>query len=1183
MKSCMSKVNFNIKKLNDISRVKLILVLLVVIMALTFSIPSLARYKNYINLEAMFNEVETWDGSVATGFNDGTGTEEDPYIISNASEFAYFASSIDDTGYAGYYFKLSNHIVLNNGTFGYDGTNRTYTLNDTLFYLGMYNGNVYDNANLSGNIISTINVFDKISNFKGYFDGDYHTIYGLYLTEDTSELALFNNLSGTVENVYFKNSLVYGGSSSAILANNVNYGEVNNVSVDGIVVGTGSTLTQTLDVSLEGFTVNKGFFSTFSRNVSIPNYIGYQFDSVVFSGNYAFSNGTQALTINNQSVNPGDFQINLNAGSTQVPLSMSNRWTSGDITLSNLNVTYTYNYPVSSGLVAIANDSNFTNVINKADVYGINVGGLFGIASDLSLLNSYNTGSLKGTNVSGLVSNVVNNDSTVIDNAYNSGNLNGTNTNLIGNVANNNSLVVNDTFNAVSASSTFGNVSGTVSPVNTYDINNTSVLSGTLEDSVDIVTNNEINKTLLVETLGYSEFVDNTYLIDNPDNVWVYEYEDYPIIYIDELNNPIASLNIGVNSWNDLGYSLRTIKYIENKAFNVTPLNGFNNFKEIYYYVYPGETPLNRSDIESITEWITYDDIVSLDLEGKYIVYIKIVDQDNYNYYINSDVLLFDLYGPDIKLSLGDTSWDSYSLALDNNYIEQETSLSIEVSDKYSEVDSTQYYVSNIFVAKDNLGTVEWNDDIENIRVTNRGPNVVYVKSIDSNGHESIINSGYITYGGFKEELSIGEYFNTSVDNAHINDRSSVTYKFSYDYDIAYTDGYNSKLLFSNKLPKGTIMTLIDHKLNEVYTYTVEDDSEDVIDLNKFNLVGTSSEVLFDDLTYLATNSKDISLVIDFNHARVDNDFNFNINLELRDSLDNVVMSTKGDSLKNTYVYNGLNSELSITNNSIIYGINYDSNSTNVINFKYGFESLINNDVVVNDTYYSNMKTGIIVKLVDSEGNIVDKKYLKNMEFIVNNTNYFADSDGIVRINLGSDLSDVTSSLTVVTYENDYDLTDGDYSLLIVPFVSPDGKYSDTYANSNISIPVVSDYEEILDYEFNVEMDNTSKILVKDEKIATIPFEILSNNEFKNANVRISLYKKKNLTAYDQNYELIDLDDYSSTELELVSNYSYKVVGSKLDLNLDLSIMDKTGYEIRFELFDGDKRIDLIKKKFIVK
>ena len=205
------------------------------------------------------------------------------------------------------------------------------------------------------------------------------------------------------------------------------------------------------------------------------------------------------------------------------------------------------------------------------------------------------------------------------------------------------------------------------------------------------------------------------------------------------------------------------------------------------------------------------------------------------------------------------------------------------------------------------------------------------------------------------------------------------------------------------------------------------------------------------------------------------------------------------------------------------------------------------------------------------------------MEFIVDEVNYTADSDSIVRINLGTNLDKVNKIVSVITYENDLDLKDGNYSLVINPFIASDGKYTNVYSDSNISIPVVSDYQEILDYEFTVKMDQDSKILMKDSKNVVIPFNIISNNEFVDPSVRVSLYKKKELTAYNQNYDLIDLDDYSSNELELATDYSYIVKGSKLELNLDLTNMEKTGYEIRFELFDGDKRIDLIKEKFIVR
>ena len=124
----MHKYRFKNIKVDDFAKIKFVLVLLVIVLAVSMSIPSLARFKNYVNLENMFNEIQTWDGSVATSYASGSGTEEDPFIISNASELAFFAQSVNNstTKYEDVYFELGNHIVVNDGLFGYDETNVTY-------------------------------------------------------------------------------------------------------------------------------------------------------------------------------------------------------------------------------------------------------------------------------------------------------------------------------------------------------------------------------------------------------------------------------------------------------------------------------------------------------------------------------------------------------------------------------------------------------------------------------------------------------------------------------------------------------------------------------------------------------------------------------------------------------------------------------------------------------------------------------------------------------------------------------------------------------------------------------------------------------------------------------------------------------------------------------------------------
>ena len=58
-----------------------------------------------------------WDGSIAAGFAGGSGTEDDPYLISNGSELAYLAQQVNSgNSYKNVHFKLTNDIYLNDTT-----------------------------------------------------------------------------------------------------------------------------------------------------------------------------------------------------------------------------------------------------------------------------------------------------------------------------------------------------------------------------------------------------------------------------------------------------------------------------------------------------------------------------------------------------------------------------------------------------------------------------------------------------------------------------------------------------------------------------------------------------------------------------------------------------------------------------------------------------------------------------------------------------------------------------------------------------------------------------------------------------------------------------------------------------------------------------------------------------------
>ncbi len=108
------------------------------------------------------DEIEIWDGTVATSFAGGTGTAEDPYIIENGSQLA-FAIQYNTTDNSKYnkHFALANDIYLNDITkidWATGEVEEGYTPT-TWIHSGIKDGN------------------------SGYIYGNGHAVYGLYINE----------------------------------------------------------------------------------------------------------------------------------------------------------------------------------------------------------------------------------------------------------------------------------------------------------------------------------------------------------------------------------------------------------------------------------------------------------------------------------------------------------------------------------------------------------------------------------------------------------------------------------------------------------------------------------------------------------------------------------------------------------------------------------------------------------------------------------------------------------------------------------------------------------------------------------------------------------------------------------------------------------------------------------------
>ena len=449
----MSKFKELLLKLKKISKTRYIAILAVIVLAVAIAIPTLSRYKNRIDINALLSDENNWDGTVATSYRNGNGTSTDPYIISNAKELAYFEKMLNETSYENTYFELSNDIIINNGTFDYNEENITYTLNKTKLYVKEYTTDIYSSKDFTQEKLTSINKFNTLDNFKGHFNGNYYSIYGLYITSNTqSELALFNNLKGTVKNLYLENILIYGGSTTSSLATNITNSKVEDIFVDGDIIGTTNKKYKDEIHSLDDIEIKEDLTTiNLPETSKVPT-------SINLSGTYTSSKEDKKIVINDKELSVGDFQIDLGI----VPLSSINvevkELEDLEIKLSNLKYTITYEedtYAISAGVVAKASSSTLTNIINKAKVYGKNESaGIVAISSNTDIKRAYNTASIKGENIaSGLIGTIENSLSeTKVSNVYNTGTLSAIATSsFVNKISNNESITFENAFNTKEA------------------------------------------------------------------------------------------------------------------------------------------------------------------------------------------------------------------------------------------------------------------------------------------------------------------------------------------------------------------------------------------------------------------------------------------------------------------------------------------------------------------------------------------------------------------------------------------------------------------------------------------------------------------------------------------------------------------------------------------------------------
>lgn len=1190
----MSRIKDFIKKLTKIQKFCCLILILIFFLMVFVVSPSLAKYKNRTTIYT----ATTWDGTIATKYKTGDGTANNPYIISNGQEFAYFKEQLKVTNYANTYFKLSGDIVLNDGVFDYNSTEGAlYILNNVTYYLDVKTGEYYDNYEKNNSSVGKINKFESLNKFKGNLNGNSFAIFGLFISnEDNTSTGLFKELEGVIENLSVENSFVLGANNTAGIVGVAINSTINSVLYDGFVIENGQDeqLINSIDpisitASNEEVTTTIEIGSTPMENIS----------SIVLTGDYVISDDSSEtqIKINNNTLSNGHFEINLgNTVQNEIYITASSNIENTKINFTNLKYTINYNNSITSGIVSETSNTSINNTINKAKIYGnyISSGIVGKVNNTLKIENSYNTGEIYGNNIaSGIVGVIDNNQNYVeLNKVYNSGEIISQISSGILSRAQNNVGIINvsNSFNTTNNYSINSVSNSVVNITNCYNTNNLSIYSGTLSnDFISTDIENLKNKEYLNTNLGFNSYIDFKDLKDNINNVWVLKNGSLPTLYIDEVQNPTASINITKHSWKNYSDQLNVINLSSNITFSIEELSNIDPIKEKYYYISNNKIALTEEELNNITDWTKYENVVEIKSSGYYVVYAKIIKYNDEIEYINSDILALDSDTFDVELTLNNKVWKTKRATLDEIYINKPEYLTVVANYGSIGIQNIEYLVSTAKLTDDELSTSVWSSYEDVIEITEPGKYIVYVKVTNNDLQTKYINSDYIVFDGYEQNLYIGKN-NNQYNSLYITPNSSLKLEFSSNVDLEFKEGYEHVFSSNIKLPVNTKITLIDKNINKIYNFVVENENTNVYSFDKFKEIGMSTDNYYDEsVNYNKTyNTQNYTIIVDFkNVVEVQNYTDVTFELAIRKQ-NEYIYQTLDTSLKtfNICIDNvELKDKLYLTSDYTNQQINYNSDSQTNINLVSGINFSTINDIEIIDTTLENYNMGLQIKVLDSNGNIVSKDKLNNMIIKLDDIDYKFNDENMIKVNLGNSRQ-VTKNLQIITAEGNNTLSAGTYYIQLANYISEDG-YNFTNVNSNyISIPVVVNSEnEIINQKFVLENIDDSEIVNFKETTQTMTYKILEPSNIENLNVRVSLYEKEQLTAFDQSYKLVDLKDYINNSLTLISNKTYLIDASSQNIELQLipNKFNKTGYKYVFELYDGDTRIDQISKYFIVR
>ena len=247
-----------------------------------------------------------WDGTVAGSFAGGSGTAEDPYQIADGAQLAKLAQDVNGgNNYAGTYFVLTADILLNDISDWENWNENTTGLN------------------------SWTPIGTSSQPFTGTFDGQGHTVSGIYVNSSNNCQGFFGATNGaTIINLHTAQGYIRGNGSVGGIVGNAEGGSIEDCTNGCTIASTGSS---------NGGIIGKGMGVQITGCTNNGPLVAGQYQNGGIAG--TVEDSTIDRCVNNADITVADHAGGIAAYNTNG--TVSNCLNKGNVSTSNAFYTYT--------------------------------------------------------------------------------------------------------------------------------------------------------------------------------------------------------------------------------------------------------------------------------------------------------------------------------------------------------------------------------------------------------------------------------------------------------------------------------------------------------------------------------------------------------------------------------------------------------------------------------------------------------------------------------------------------------------------------------------------------------------------------------------------------------------------------------------------------------------------------